>query len=379
MKKLIFIIILTTLFNFSFAQTNKFDSLITKGINEIYNLQFYDAEETFTIVRSNYPEHPAGDFFDAMIDWWRIMIDFNNEEYDERFIDKLENVIDKCEDILDDHPKNVDAVFFKGGALGFRARLYAVRESWVDAAMDGKDALPLVHEAYEIDPTNKDVQLGFGIYNYYAQVIPEQYPWVQPFLFFFPGGDKTKGIQQLKTTAEEGRYAKIESQYFLMTLYYSYENNMPEALKYAESLRKQFPDNPVFEKFYGRILVKSGNLAKASRIFKNILTKTKKNKLGYSSYYEREAHYYLGLSHFQENKLDSSKKEFELCENLSRKIDGEKETGFLANSLLYQGMIYDLQNQKEKAKAKYQEVLDIDKYKDSHKKAKEYLNKPFKK
>ncbi|MBU2492469.1 MAG: tetratricopeptide repeat protein [Bacteroidetes bacterium] len=379
MKKYILILFLSGLFQAVFGQANKFDSLVTKGINEIYNLQFEDAEKTFSIVRNNYPKHPSGIFFDAMIDWWRIMIDFNNVEYDDNFIQKLENVIDKCDNILDDHPNNVDAIFFKGGALGFRARLYAVRESWIDAAMDGKDALPLVYEAYEIDPSNKDVQLGFGIYNYYAQVIPEQYPWVGPFLIFFPSGDKAKGIQQLITTAEEGRYAKIEAQYFLMTLYYSFENKMNEALIYAQRLRRQFPDNPVFDKYYGRILVKSGNLTKAGEIFKAILKKSKNGKRGYSSYYAREAHYYIGLDHFQKNNLDSSLVEFEICENISRKIDEEKETGFLANSLLYQGMIYDLKNQKEKSKAKYEKVLTVDDYKDSHKKSKEFLRKPYKK
>ena len=377
MKKTLFTVIIFC--QTFFAQSNKFDSLITKGVNEIYNLEFENAEKTFASVKKNFPKHPAGDFFDAMIDWWRIMIDFSSTKYDDEFVEKLENVIDKCDDIIDRQPKNVDAIFFKGGALGFRARLYAVRESWVDAAMDGKDALPLVYEAYEIDPTNKDVQLGFGIYNYYAQVIPEQYPWVGPFMLFFPTGDKAKGIQQLKTTAEEGRYAKLEAQYFLMTLYYSFEDNMTEALKYADRLRKQFPDNPVFEKYYGRIWVKFGNYSKGSEIFKSVLKKTKAQKRGYSSYYAREAHYYIGLDHFHKNNIDSAETEFKLCETASKKIDEEKETGFLVNSILYQGMIYDLKNQRQKAKAKYEEVLDLDEFKDSHKKAKEFLNKPYKK
>lgn len=377
MKKIILILFLLGILTPLSAQINRFDSLVTEGINEIYNLQFEDAENTFSQVSGEFPEHPAGDFFDAMIDWWRIMIDFNNEEYDDEFVDKLENVIDKCDDILDDNPDNVDAIFFKGGALGFRARLYAVRESWVDAAMDGKDALPLVYQAYEIDSTNMDLQLGFGIYNYYAQVIPEKYPWVQPFMIFFPSGDKANGIRQLKTTAEKGRYAKIEAQYFLMTLYYSFENNMSEALKYAEQLKTQFPDNPVFEKYYGRIWVKFGNYSKGREIFTDILSKTNSHKRGYSSYYAREAHYYIGLDLFQKEEFDSSLTEFKDCEFLSRKVDNGKETGFLVNSILYQGMIYDLTGQRENAKIKYDEVLDIDEYKNSHGRAEDYLKNPY--
>ena len=132
------------------------------------------------------------------------MIDLDNEEYDDEFIDKLEETIDYCDDLIDENSEDVDAIFFKGGALGFRGRLYSVRESWFNAALDGKDALPLVHEAYRIDPANDDVQLGFGIYNYFADVIPEKYPFLKPLMIFFPSGDKKKGIEQLKKAAENG-------------------------------------------------------------------------------------------------------------------------------------------------------------------------------
>ena len=118
-------------------------------------MKFGEAEKTFSKVQKDFPKHPAGKFFDAMIVWWKIMIDQDNEEYDEMFEDKLENVIDFCDDLLDENEKNVDAIFFKGGSLGFRGRLYSIRQKWFDAALDGKEALPLVYEAYEIDPKNE--------------------------------------------------------------------------------------------------------------------------------------------------------------------------------------------------------------------------------
>ena len=145
------------------AQNARLDSLIHAGIYQIYGIEFPQAEKTFQIVQKDYPKNPAGKFFDAMIDWWRIMLDMDNEEYDDAMIDKLEDVIDMCDDILDENENDVNALFFKGGALGFRGRLYSVREEWLDAALDGKDAMPIVNHAYAVDPNNPDVQLGFGI------------------------------------------------------------------------------------------------------------------------------------------------------------------------------------------------------------------------
>ncbi|RPI72176.1 MAG: hypothetical protein EHM47_08850, partial [Ignavibacteriales bacterium] len=142
------------------AQNSKFDSLVTGGIKQIYNIKFPEAERTFRQVIADYPKHPAGRFFLAMIDWWRILINLDSEEYDELFFQKLEDVIYQCDQILDNEPENIDALFFKGGSIGFRGRLRAYRDSWLKAADDGRDALPIVERASELNPNNVDVQLG---------------------------------------------------------------------------------------------------------------------------------------------------------------------------------------------------------------------------
>ena len=157
MKK-VFLFIL--LFSFSiFAQNSDFDSRVNDGIKQIYNIKFTEAEKTFRSVIADYPQHPAGRFFLAMIDWWKILLDPDNESYDEIFFQKLEDVIYQCDQLLAKNPKDVDALFFKGGSIGFRGRLRAFRESWLKAADDGREALPIVEEAASLDPNNMDVQL----------------------------------------------------------------------------------------------------------------------------------------------------------------------------------------------------------------------------
>ena len=200
------------------AEDAKFDSLVTTGIKQIYNIKFPEAEKTFRMVIANYPDHPAGRFYLAMIDWWKVLLDLDSEKHDEIFFQKLEDVIFQCDELLKKNPENVDALFFKGGAIGFRGRLRANRNSWLKAADDGREALPIVERAADLDSSNVDVQLGFGIYNYYAAVIPDEYPMIKPLMLFFPSGDKEKGIEQLNNVAFNGKYAKYEAQYFLMTL-----------------------------------------------------------------------------------------------------------------------------------------------------------------
>ena len=366
MKK-IFLFLL--LFNISiFAQNSDFDSRVNVGIKQIYNIKFTEAEKNFRTLIADYPNQPAGRFFLAMIDWWKILLDPDNESYDEIFFQKLEDVIYQCDQILDKNPNNVDALFFKGGSIGFRGRLRAFRESWLNAADDGREALPIVEQAASLDPNNMDVQLGFGIYNYYASVIPNEYPLIKPLMIFFPDGDKEKGIQQLKNTAFNGKFAKYEARYFLMTLYYRYENNPIIADDYAKLLQDDFPDNPVFEKWRGRIAVKRDDYTLADSLFRDVLIKAGKKYFGYNTPNSlREASYYVGYNYKNNGMLDSAKDYLKKCIIESQKIDEEgEESGFQVNAYLYLAQIAEALKQKDEAIRLYEKLLDIRDYGRSH-------------
>jgi len=53
----------------------------------VYNLEFENAEKEFQELIRQRPGDPAGYFFLAMVRWWMIMIDIDNERYDGEFYD----------------------------------------------------------------------------------------------------------------------------------------------------------------------------------------------------------------------------------------------------------------------------------------------------
>lgn len=380
LKKALFLLFIFLQYFPLYAQTTKFDSTVTAGIKQIYDIKFDSAEETFRNLIADYPNKPQGKFFLAMVDWWKIMLNPDNESYDDIFFQKLEDVINQCDNLLNKNPKDVDALFFKGGSIGFRGRLHAFRESWLKAADDGRQALPIVEKAAKLDPNNVDVQLGFGIYDYYADIIPAENPFIKPLMLFFPSGDKKKGLKELNNVAYNGKYAKYEARYFLMTLYYHYENNPTKAEEYSKLLIDDFPDNPVFERWYGRISAKRGDYAKAAKIFNDVLKKSEEKYAGYSEpNVLRESNYYVGLQYKSEDKLDSAKIYFTKCAEISRKIDKKEESGFLINSILYLGMMNDAQGKRDIATNYYKQVLDMREFGRSRKLAEQYLDKPYSK
>lgn len=373
-KKLIIFVICYS--GIPFAQSSHYDSLVTAGINQIYSIEFSEAEKIFKELAAEYPDHPAGKFFPAMIYWWKILLDTGNEQYDEIFYEEIGKVIDFCDKLLDENPDNVDALFFKGGAIGFRGRLRVIRESWLKAASDGRDALPIVEQAAKLDPENVDVQLGFGIYNYYASVIPEEYPIVKPLMLFFPEGNKELGLKQLKNAAENGKYSRHESRYFLMTLYSNYEKDNETAQLYSDRLTKAFPNNPIFERWRGRIAVKRSDWTVADSIFRNVLMKAEKKLPGYTTIkVKREAVYYIAYQHKNNGEYEKALEYFKRCADYCSKIDTEKESGFLVNSTLYIGTLYEAQAEYEKAVMYYEDVLDMREYANSHTLADLYIKR----
>lgn len=381
MKKNLLVIFLFAFTSINWAQNYdwaRHDSLVKAGVDQIYGIQFDKAEKTFNTVLKEYPTHPSGKFFKAMITWWRILLDLDNESLDDKFYDQLEECIDQCDDILDNNEKNVDALFFKGGSIGFRGRLRAIRESWFKAALDGKEGLEIVFNAYEADPKNTDIQLGFGIYHYYADVIPAKYPAVKPFMVFFPKGDKLKGLKELEHVALRGRYARIESRYFLMTLNFQFEDNMNDTRKWGNVLLDDFPNNPNFQKYYGLTFVKENNYPEAVKTFRDIYNKCLNGMPGYNKRFEREATYYIGMDYKTRNKADSAAAYFEKSEKLSRQLDTKEESGFLINTVFYLGMLYDQLGKREKAVAYYKQTLQMRDRNNSHKYAEQYLKQPYK-
>jgi len=354
------------------------DLRIHKGIGFVYNLSFDSARSEFQEVIRLEPGHPAGHFFLAMVEWWRIMIDMDNESNDQTFLSMLDKSIEVCESRLDNNENDLAALFFKGGAVGFRGRLHANRDDWLKAANDGRIALPIVQKAYQLAPNNSDILLGIGIYNYYAAVVPEQYPVVKPLMLFFPSGDKQKGIRQLRKASEIATYANIEASYFLLQLLYNYEKAYNEALPIAEKLFRQFPNNVVFHRYVGRCQTAVGQWEDSHNTYDEILRFVRKKKLGYNSNVEREAEYYLGFCEMTALHYDTALQHFYRCDELSRTLDRTGPSGFMVMTNLRVGMVFDIQSKRDLAVAQYNKVLGMTDYQNAHELAERYLKTSYK-
>ncbi len=375
-----FILLFVLFSSASFSQwvtSPDFDAQAQRGISAVYNLEFEKANVEFSSLARNYPSHPAGKFFLAMIDWWKILMTIDDESNDDQFIERMDDVIELCDSLLDVNENDVSALFFKGGALGFQGRLRANRNSWIKAANDGRLALPIVQKAYSIAPDNFDILLGIGIYNYYASTIPEKYPIVKPVMVFFPTGDKAKGIEQLTKASEKAKFASLEAKYFLLQLSYNYERQYDRAYELSTSLWNRFPNNVVFHRYVGRSSYSLAKYGEAQSAFAEILKRCNEEQRGYSGFAKREALYYLGMIAMSTNNHDQALKYFYQCDELCRTVDKWEPSPFMTMANLRIGMIYDVQKKRNHAVQQYQKVQKLKKFENSLELADQYLKRPY--
>jgi tetratricopeptide (TPR) repeat protein len=177
--------------------------------------------------------------------------------------------------------------------------------------------------------------------------------------------------------AEHGRYASIETWYFLMQIYYSYERDYAKALQIARDLHARFPGNMVFHRYLGRCHVVMGDWQLAEVTFRDIDARARNGQRGYTRTVEREAAYYLGMCAKNAGQFDDALREWYRCDELSRSIDTNEPSGFMAMANLKIGMIYDLQKKRDLAVKQYEKVREMKEYKNSQSEAKKYLHTPY--
>lgn len=301
------------------------------------------------------PNKPEGYFFDAMTSWWAINIDRDNDVLYEDFYKKVEKVEGICDKLLDKNEDDADALFYKGGALGYRGLVYSLKDSWLKAAQDGKTALNLLDRANELNPNNPDVKFGLGIYNYFAEYVPERYPVVKPLMIIFPKGDKLKGLAQIKEISLNSRYAKSEAKFILAYLYSIYEKNYAESQFYAQELVVAYPANPFFRQLLCRSFIGLSNWGAAVDGWGKVLALCDSNLFGFNDKLRRESLYYLGVSYLGQRNLPEAEKNLLKAEEMSRKIDKET-TEIAADGWLKLAMTYDLMGNESKADEYYQKV-----------------------
>ncbi|UXX81119.1 tol-pal system protein YbgF [Reichenbachiella carrageenanivorans] len=344
----------------------------TEGINSMYNFDFKRADSQFRWLKGKYGWHPLPYFLLGLSQWWRIVPNIQNTQYDSAFIAYMDSTILVAENIFD-HGSEVEGGFFLSAAYAFKGRLYAERHAWRKAATAGKNAMKYLDYCRDQEEFGPEILFGDALYNYYSVWIPENYPILKPIMMFFRDGDKELGLSQLKEVANYAFFTRTEAQYFLMRIMANEEHDRRSALFISQYLHETFPNNSYFHRFYARMLYSSGQYSKAEKEAKSIIAKIDQNYTGYEQNSGRYAAFFLGEINAHRDEPEVAESYYKLCVKYGDEI-GAQRMGYYLYSVLNLGRYAADRGDKELAKEQFKKVKKLSDKKDrTYDLAKDYL------
>jgi len=311
----------------------------TQAVNNMYNFKFEQAEAEFRWFKFKHPDHPLPYFLMGLSTWWKIMPDEDNKQYDDTFLGYMDTAIVKADKLYDSNRENTEASFFLAAAYAFKGRLYSDRKDWGKAAVASRNALKYLEKSRSKGDLSPEFLFGDGLYNYYRDWVPENYPALKTILWLFPKGNKEEGIKQLKEVANNAFYTRTEAQYHLMRIY-SEENQLQKAFELAQYLHQTFPDNAYFHRYLARSAYAQGRIPEVERESMAILEKIEKNMPGYEAVSGRYASFYMGYIKYHLHKnMEEAKAYFKKAIAYSE-MSQAYESAYYHSSLVTLGTIY---------------------------------------
>jgi len=177
--------------------------------------------------------------------WWQILLNPRSRLLDRRFNELAATAISASEAWTVREPQRAEAWFYLAGSYAPLAQWRVLRGERLAAAREGGKIKDALERALSLDSSLKDAYFGIGLYHYYADVAPAAAKFLR-WLLLLPGGDRTKGLQEMLEAREHGELLTGEADYQLHLIYLWYERKTSEALGLLEGLDARYPSNPLF-------------------------------------------------------------------------------------------------------------------------------------
>ena len=369
------------------ARTQEFERLRTEGNEAVYNLEYQSARRKFERMTALAPEHPAGYVLLANNLWLetlnarrRLSVSLysaesfyaqtkSNEKADPKRTREFDNLINKAISVsasaLQTNPKDAEALYYKGAALGLRAGFAAtVLRSFSRAIGDANDSILIQRRVIKLDPDYTDAYMSIGLYKY----VIDRLPLAWRLLARFAGlkGSKKEGIEQLEQVATRGRLAPDDARVLLIGIY-SREGEFDRALESLGLLARKYPRNYLLSVERAAMLYRLGKRVEGANAFEDLLKDevVTRNAVDLVNYQWAEALLAAG------DHAGAVKRYGEVVRWPASSPD------LITLAHLRAGQAQDALGDRAGATAEYETVLKRENVFDSHDRAGQYLKKAF--
>ncbi len=325
-KYLFTVLLLLSINSFLFSQL-QIQSLIQRGMNQAYNMEFDSAEKTFNRIIELKPDSPQGFYRIAEIHFWIYLGSKDPGEYQVflKFADLAQTKIDK---VLDDNPKDYQTIYIAGNLNSFRAMAQATNNSPVDAFWSSKKAVDYFEKTLKLNPGYYDAYLGLGLFDYAMSFVPDFLKWAVNLSGLT--SDKARGFHYIKTAFRKGSSDKTEAAFHLSKIYTDYLAEYDSASALLRSLISRYPNNTVFNYQYAVNLIKDKQFDRANELLNRVIILNNKRLPQVTAL----AFYRKGEIQFKRNQFKAAIVQYEKFLDISKDLD------FIGNAALNTALCY---------------------------------------
>lgn len=185
-------------------------------------------------------------------------------ETEAEFHAAIERAITLARARLEDNPKDADAHYELGAAIGLRASYLATVHGRVRSAFgDAREAYAAHETVLELEPGRRDAGLIVGTYRYVVAALALPLRWVAYMAGF--GGGREKGLRLIEAAAGYPGDNQTDSRVALILLY-NRERRYGDALGQLATLRERYPRNRLLWLEAGSTHLRAGRPADAERL-----------------------------------------------------------------------------------------------------------------
>ena len=331
------------------------DRYIIKGIELLYDWEFEQAEKIFVQIIAKRPEDPIGYFYLAMVPWSRLEFGFWSPETIKAYRERIERAVSIARRKVRRGKADSFTYFYLGGALGFKGQFQLMEKKWISSFFLALDAIDALKTCRKMDPHNRDVLFGLGIYDYYAAKLSG----VSKFLTYLliHRGNKEEGLKKLHLAAEEAVYSTIEAKGLLLRIYLFMEPLSHKARPLAEELVMRFKKNARFKYFQGVTYIRLGMDSEYREVLDFLRDRAREETASQKApMWGNRAHYLEATHHLFHDQYHQARSKLNL---ILAQTDPSSDPAMYTWPLLKIGMSHDLEGERDKALEYYNRIIKM--------------------
>ncbi len=340
---------------------------ITLSLEYVYNLEYDHGDSCIAVIENDLgKDHPVVNIIKAIQIFWKARpLAEGTSDYDD-YVRYLTETLEHAELLMEDPGLEVEAIFYSLASSSMLAELYSEDGASLKVIKQSRIAYHFLKMGFDLTDKYPDFHFTNGIYKYYREKYPELRPYYKSFLWFFPRGDKEKGIEDLKQCAKAGIFTKQMAYLYLFHIYLRYENNGNMALPYADSLYTKYPQNNRFKTIYTESLIACRLYALAEPLARELADEPR-------LFFSVPGFTFRGMIAEGNGEIDEANIHYLKALELVEKM--EKSEAHIV-SIIYAGLarIAIAENDEEEARKQYKMALKHDPYVSVSDEAKAYLD-----